>query len=427
MSMLIVAVLAACNSTTEQPPAVGSAAPPPPADAAVAAPAYPACKQKGTFDVLPPGPIKGAGKLDGNELLVGSLTGAHYNLGTYDLSARKWQQLPGVDLGNKEEHTHFSHFLMNKSLVLVTEVKGDHLVLRTYDRAARRWAATASTPKSPSDYFEWTVGDTLVLLPYGCLRHPERTLLFKGNRFQAVQTPFTLYSPTDVQVVAGKLVMWGGPANANPPPKLDADCKAVGTRPIDGVVLDPATAKWTPMTSGPPVLADIRGFSKGGSMFGYGRAGGKVVLWRYDVAKNAWKELGELPASFADRDLFAPNDAVQVGSTIVLNHGGKPAAQVVIDLDAGTLHTSEALPIEPAAFVAIDKTHVLLIPHAAQPSATAYIEDVDAHTWCQLPWFDRSPFFQRDKSTFIGIAQSVGDKLLVWHDGAAAGYLASFQ
>jgi hypothetical protein len=252
-------------------------------------------------------------------------------------------------------------------------------------------------------------------------------LLFKGNRFAAVPTPFTLQSPTETQVVAGKLVMWGGPANANPPPKLDADCKAVGTRAIDGVVLDPATAKWTPMTSGPPVLADVRGFSKAGFMYVYGRAGGKVVLWRYDVANNAWKQLGELPASFEDRDLFTPNDAVQVGSTIVLNHGGKPAAQVVIDLDTGSLHTSEALPIEPAAFVAIDKTHVLLIPHPAQPAPTAYIEDLDTHAWCELPWFTRSPFFQRDKSTFIGIAASVGDKLLVWLDGPATGYLASFQ
>ena len=108
-------MLAACKASAEQRPAVGSAGAQPPTDAAVASTTFPAYKQKVTFDLLPPGPIKGSGKLDGNELLVGSLTGAHYNLNTYDVSARKWQGLPGVDLGAKEEHTHFSHFLTKKA------------------------------------------------------------------------------------------------------------------------------------------------------------------------------------------------------------------------------------------------------------------------------------------------------------------------
>lgn len=426
--VLIVAVLAACKSSTEQPPAVGSAAPHPPTDAAVASKAFPACKQKATFDVLPPRPIKGSGKLDGNDLLVGSLTGAHYNLSTYDVGARRWQELPGVDLGPKEERTHFSHFLSKRSLMLVTEVKGDHWVARRYDRATHRWSAPASTPTSPSDYFQWTIDDTLVLMPYQCQRQPERTLLFKGNRFESVPTTFALRSHPTVQIVAGKLVMWGGPATATPPPKADADCKVGRAHASDGVVLDPATATWTPMASGPPALDDLGAFSAGGYMFVYGRTGGKVVLWRYDVGKNAWKEVGELPHSILDRDLFTPNDAVQVGSSVVLNHGGSTPAQVVIDVEAGTLRTSQGLPITPAAFVAIDKTHVLLIPHSPVPAtATAYIEDVDTLAWCELPWIDRAPFYQHDKPTFIGVAKSVGDKLLVWIDGQAEGYLASFQ
>ncbi|HET9987510.1 MAG TPA: hypothetical protein VFQ65_03305, partial [Kofleriaceae bacterium] len=155
--MLVVAVLAACNSSTEQHPAVGSAAPPTPTDAAVARATFPACKQRVTFAVLPTGPIKGSGKLDGNKLLVGSLTGAHYNLSTYDVSARTWHELAGVDLGAKEEHTHFSHFLTKRSLMLATEVRGDHWVVRRYDRASNRWSASANTPTSPSDYLEWTL------------------------------------------------------------------------------------------------------------------------------------------------------------------------------------------------------------------------------------------------------------------------------
>jgi hypothetical protein len=422
---MIVAVLAACNPSTEPPPAAGSAAVPPPHDAGVASAAFPACTQKVTFDVLPRGPVKGSGKLDGNELFVGSLTGAHYNLSTYDVSTRKWQELPGVDLGAKEEHTHFSHFLTKHSLLLATEVKADHWVVRRYDRAAHRWAASASTPKSPFDYLEWTVDDTLVLLPLRCLRQPERTLLFKAARFDSVPTTFTLPSHPTIQVVAGKLVMWGGPATASPPAKADADCK-LGVHTIDGVVLDPATAKWTPMAAGPPALADLGGFSAGGYLFVYGRAGAKVVLWRYDLGKNAWKDIGELPRAFADRDLFTLNDVARNGSTVVFNHGGNTPAQVVIDIEAGTLRTGQGMPDEPAALVAIDKAHVLLIPRTPV-TATALIENVDTHAWCELPWIDRAPFYQRNKSTFIGIAERVGDKLLVWHDGEAAGYLATFR
>jgi hypothetical protein len=426
--MVIVAVLAACKSPTEQRPAVGSAAPPQPADAAVASTTFPACNRKVTFDVLPPGPLKGSGKLDGHDLLVGSLTGAHYNLSTYDVSARKWQPLPGVDLGPREEHTHFSHFLTDRSLMLVTEVKRDHRVVRRFDRARHRWSAPASTPARASDYFEWTIDDTLVLLPYRCLRQPERTLLLRGNRFESVPTTFTLSSHPATQIVAGKLVMWGGPATARPPSKADVDCKLGSTHTTEGVVLDPATAKWTPMASGPPALTDLSGFSAGGYMFIYGRTGARVVLWRYEVGKNAWKEVGELPRAFADRDLFTPNDAAQVGSTVVFNHGGSTPAQVVIDADAGTLRTSHGLPIEPAAFVAVDKTHVLLIPYSPVPATpTAYIEDVETLEWCELPWIDRAPFYQHDKPTFIGVAETVGDKLLVWLDGQAAGYLASFH
>jgi len=426
--MLIVAALAACNSPPEQRPAVGSAGPHPPTDAAVASTTFPACKQKVMFDVLPTGPFKGAGKLDGNMLLVGSLTRAHYNLSTYDVTARKWQELAGVDLGANEEHTHFSHFLTKRSLMLATEVKADHWVVRRYDRASNRWAASANTPRSPSDYLEWAVDDTLVLLPYRCLRQPERMLLFKGNRVESVPTTFTLHSHPTIQIVAGKLVMWGGPASASPPPKADVDCKVGSAHASDGVVLDPATARWTPMASGPPALADLGGFSAGGYMFVYGRAGARVVLWRYDVAKNVWKEIGELPRSFADRELFTPNDVAQAGSTVVFNHGASTPAQVVIDLEAGTLRTSQGLAIAPAAFVAIDKTHVLLIPHTPVPAtATAYIEDLDTLAWCELPWMERAPFYQRDKATFIGLAQSVGDKLLVWLDGPATGYLATFQ
>lgn len=428
--MLMVVTLAACKASTEQRPAVGSAAvvPLPPADATAASKTFPACRQKVTFDVLPPRPIKGSGKLEGNELLVGSLTGAHYNLDAYDVSARTWQALPGVDLGAKEERTHFSHFLTKRSLLLATEVKGDHWVVRRYDRAARRWAGAANTPTSPSDYVEWTIDDALVLLPIHCLRQPERTLLFKGNRFESVPTTFTLASHPTVQIVAGKLVMWGGPASATPASKADADCKLGSAHVTEGVVLDPATATWRPMASGPPALADIGGFSAGGYAFVYGRAGAHVALWRYDVTKNVWKEIGELPRSFADRDLFTPNDVAQAGSTVVFNHGGSTPAQVVIDIEAGTLRASQGLPITPAAFVAIDKTHVLLIPHSPVPAtATAYIENVDTLEWCELPWIERAPFYQRDKPTFIGVAASVGDRLLVWLDGQAEGYLATFQ
>ena len=180
--------------------------------------------------------------------------------------------------------------------MLATEVKGDHWVVRRYDRASKRWSASANTPTSPSDYLKWTIDDTLVLLPYQCLRQPERTLLFKGSRFESVPTTFTLHSPPDIQIVAGKLVVWGGPASANPPPKTGVTCKVGDAHATDGVVLDPATATWTPMASGPPALADISGFSARGYMFVYGRAGAKVVLWRYDVGKNAWKEVGELPS-----------------------------------------------------------------------------------------------------------------------------------
>jgi hypothetical protein len=426
--MLIVVVLAACKASAEQRPAVGSAAPRPPLDAAVASTTFPACKQEATFDLLPPGPLKGSGKLDGNDLLVGSLTGAHYNLSTYDMTARKWHELPGVDLGPKEEHTHFSHFLTDRSLMLVTEVKRDHWVVRRFDRARHRWSAPASTPTSASDYFEWTIDDTLVLMPYRCLRQPERTLLLRGNRFESVPTTFTLGSHPTIQIVGGKLVMWGGPATAAPPSKADVDCKIGRAHAIDGVVLDPATAKWTPMASGPPALTDLSGFSAGGYMFVYGRTGAQVVLWRYDVARNAWKYVGELPRPFTDRDLFTPNDVAQVGSTVVFNHGGSAPTQVVIDIDAGTLRTSHGLPIEPAAFVAVDKTHVLLIPYSPVPATpTAYLEDIDTLAWCELPWIDQAPFYQRGKPTFIGVAKSVGDKLLVWIDGRAAGYLASFR
>jgi hypothetical protein len=122
------------------------------------------------------------------------------------------------------------------------------------------------------------------------------------------------------------------------------------------------------------------------------------------------------------------NDFAQLGSTVIFNHPGRSPAQVVIDVAAGTLRPSQGLPIEPAAFVAIDKTHVLLIPYSPVPAtATAYIEDVDTLTWCELPWIDRAPFYRRAKPTFIAVAKSVGDKLLVWLDGQAAGYLATFQ
>jgi hypothetical protein len=68
------------------------------------------------------------------------------------------------------------------------------------------------------------------------------------------------------------------------------------------------------------------------------------------------------------------------------------------------------------------------IPHLPIPAtAIAYIEDVDTLTWCHLPWIDRAPLYQRDKTTFIAVVQRVGDKLLVWLDGQAAGYLATFQ
>ena len=122
------------------------------------------------------------------------------------------------------------------------------------------------------------------------------------------------------------------------------------------------------------------------------------------------------------------NDVAQVGSTVVFNHPGSAPAQVVIDIEAGTLRTSQGLPISPAAFVAIDKTHLLLIPHSPIPAtAIAYIEDVDTLAWCELPWIDRAPFYRRDKTTFIAVAKNVGDKLLVWLDGQTAGYLATFQ
>jgi hypothetical protein len=429
--VLVVAVLAACKSPAEPPAAVGSAAPHPPADAAAVASSstLPACKEKATFEMLPPDPIKGSGKLDGNDLLVGSFTGAHYNLSAYDLSTRKWQEMPGVDLGAKEDRTVFSHFLTKRALLLVTQVKGDHWVVRSFDRAAHRWSAPASTPSSPADYLQWIAGETYVLQPYHCSQHPERTLLFKGNRFESVPTTFTLRSHPTIQVVAGKLVMWGGPANGAPPPKADADCKYGSEHAADGVVLDPATATWTPMASGPPALTELGGFSAGDDLFVYGRAGAQLVLWRYDLGKNVWNPLGVLPPGLADRDFFSPNDTAQAGSTVVLNHGGNAAAQVAINIETGTVRPGKGLPITPAALVAIDKTHLLMIPQSPVPAtATAYIEDLDTHTWCELPWIDRAPFYEHDKPTFVGVAKLVGDKLLVWKDGpGASGYLASFQ
>ena len=424
-SLAVVAALVACNRSAEQHPPTGSAGTSSSPDAAVAATALPACKQRVTFDELPPAPINGAGKLDGNELLVGQLAGSRYSLASYDVGARKWHVLPGVELGAKEEHTPFSHFLTKQSLLLATEVKGDHRVVRRFDRASKRWSAAASTPTSPSDYLTWTIDDMLVLLPYKCIRQPERTLVLKGNRFESVPTTFALHSSPDIQVVGGKLVVWGGPAGARTSPK--PSCKVDDAHAIDGVVLDPATAKWTPMTSGPPALEHISGFAAGGYMFVYGRAGARVVLWRYDVAKRVWKEIGELPHSFADQNILTMNDVAHLGSTVVVNHPGSAPAQVVIDVEAGTLRTSQALPVAPAAFVAIDKTHVLLLPHPAMPAPVAYIEDVETLAWCELPWIDRAPFYQRDKPTFVAIAKSVGDKLLVWLDGHSAGYLATFR
>jgi hypothetical protein len=346
-----------------------------------------------------------------------------------------------VDLGPGEAATSFMQFAVAQGLALVTDsTAGDHSFVHVFDRASKRWLPATSAPTG-LHYIHEQVADALVWVPYHRCAFDalDKTAVLRGNKIVPAPSPLSMRVRPAMAVVGPKLVVWGGSSIAKAPDDK-ADCKALpGLTPVaDGAALDPATGKWNALPAGPPALQDIRSFAAPDNFFVYGIADTKPVFWRYDIRTNAWTELKGTPSVFAGPapqggmdNIVAIVDAptaTRAGSIVVLNRGGATPAQDVIDLDAGTVKAGKPLPADSATFVAIDKSHVLAIPRSPVPAKpVAYLQDVATLAWCEMPWIDRAPFYTPAKIPGIAVAKSVADKLVVWLDGAAYGYFATFH
>jgi hypothetical protein len=378
-------------------------------DAAPRAPtiSLPACQQHASFDRIPEGPHSSffAGAyLAGSRLLVTASSKNSVAVHEYDLDKHVWRELPKTSVPGASDRLDFASLTTDRGLFNASYTNRESRVL---DVAKGVWTTGPKIPLTTEHFFLWNVGGTVVVMPFRpCgFAQPDLTWRLVNKNFVQTSSTLAMRARATQQVVAGKLVIWGGTGFPNAP-SGDLACgdDNAGTVPLaDGAVLDPKTGAWTAMAAGPPAFRDWKSIVASHFLFAYEHGNSTANLWRYDVLSNAWKELGRLPTAFTRVDSWDEgHSSAIIGKSLMLIHGGyvEPSS-VIVDIESGTMRESSGVAVKQAAVSAIDDHHLVLLPHApAGSKPRAYLQDVDNGSWCELAWISDPSFVDNGASPY---------------------------